>query len=189
MASTRYNYDECRTTKKLQQMTDPCRYIMNVPGNGEFPYYMEDPHIRMQKWGANLMTNSVDIESSLLGVNKDLSKDCLGKDEYKRYEPESTPINYPNNQSLYTEQPRAIMPAWEVKDIEQNNFTYLPLNPQENVCLPFHNNLSTRILEKDYFTPKRECLYDSANNELPSSVIVSPQYSSDCTKSGSCLSI
>jgi len=26
------------------------------------------------------------------------------------------------------------------------------LNPQENVCYPFENNLNTSLLEKDYFT-------------------------------------
>ena len=37
------------------------------------------------------------------------------------------------------------------------NFTcnnILPLNPQENVCFPFQNNLSTRIVEKDIFVAK-----------------------------------
>ena len=32
-----------------------------------------------------------------------------------------------------------------------NNFNYLHLDPQENICIPFHNNISSRIVEKDYF--------------------------------------
>ena len=44
------------------------------------------------------------------------------------------------------------------RDLEQNNFDILPLNPQENVCYPFHNNVSTRILEKDNYVPKVPCL-------------------------------
>jgi len=43
-------------------------------------------------------------------------------------------------------------PAWLYRDLEQNNFDILPLNPQENTCIPFQNNLNTRILERDYFT-------------------------------------
>ena len=34
MAFTRFNYDECRTKKILQQATGPGRYMLNVPGNG-----------------------------------------------------------------------------------------------------------------------------------------------------------
>jgi hypothetical protein len=31
------------------------------------------------------------------------------------------------------------------------------LNPQENVCMPFQNNLNTQLLERDNFTPKIPC--------------------------------
>ena len=50
MANTRFYYDPCRTKKELQQATDPGRWILNVPGNGENPYYIEDPQIRIQKF-------------------------------------------------------------------------------------------------------------------------------------------
>jgi hypothetical protein len=53
-----------------------------------------------------------------------------------------------------TEQSRTIMPAWTARDLEQVDWYYPPLNPQENVCLPFQSNLNTRILEKDYFQRK-----------------------------------
>ena len=32
------------------------------------------------------------------------------------------------------------------------------MDPQENVNIPFKNNLSTRILEKDYFIPGAPCI-------------------------------
>ena len=51
MANTRFKYDDCRTKKALQQSTDPGRWILNVPGNGANPCYMEDPQIIIQKWG------------------------------------------------------------------------------------------------------------------------------------------
>ena len=54
MAFTRYNYDDCRTKKKLQESTGPGRYRLNVPGNGSKPCFFNDPQIRLQKWGANL---------------------------------------------------------------------------------------------------------------------------------------
>jgi hypothetical protein len=149
MANTRFYYDECRTIKNLQQSTGPSRYILNTPGNGISPCYIEDPQIIVQKWGGNLMTNSIGLESELFGITKKLGKDCLGKDEYLKYSVPSQKIQYPSCNNLYTEQSRAIMPAWTARDLEQVDWYYPPLNPQENICLPFHNNLSTRILEKD----------------------------------------
>jgi hypothetical protein len=134
---------------------------------------MEDPHIRIQKWGGNLRTNTINLESDLMGVNRQISRDCLVKDDYKSYNVLNAPIEYPNCNNLFTEESRAIAPAWMVRDKEQVDWYYPPLNPQENTCMPFQNNLSTRILEKDHFTPKRDCfmhdVINSTDNQLPSS--------------------
>ena len=172
MAFTRFNYDECRTKKQLQQQTGPGRWILNVPGNGSNPCYMEDPQIRIQKWGGNLRTNTVNLESSLLGVNRTLSRDCLGKDNYHNYDVANEKIVSPNCNNLYTEESRAIMPAWTARDLEQVDWYYPPLNPQENTCMAFTNNLNTRILEKDYFTPKRDCLLNDAQNGIQVNPII-----------------
>lgn len=173
MAETRFNSDACRISKKLQEMTDQGRYMMNMPGNGEKPCYVADPQIILQKWGANLRTNSVNLESELMGVNRHLSKDCLGKDNYKNHEFKSMLIHYPVCTNLYTEQSRAIMPAWTARDLEQVDWYYLPLNPQENTCLPFQNNLSTRILEKDYYVEKIPCFNNGRSPMDP--MLIPPQ--------------
>lgn len=169
MACTRFYYDPCRTKKQLQQATDPGRWVLNVPGNGANPCYMEDPQIIIQKWGGNLRTNTINLESELLGVNRPLSRDCLGKDNYTNFNVPNEAISYPSSSNLTTEQSRATNPAWWYRDVEQVDWYYPPLNPQENTCLPFQNNLSTRILEKDYFTPKRDCVINESNNQLPTS--------------------
>lgn len=193
MAFTRFKYDNCRTKKSLQQATDPGRWILNVPGNGDKPCYMEDPQIIPQKWGANLRTNTINLESDLRGVNRHLSRDCLGKDEYQKYNVINEAIQYPTCSQLTTEQSRATNPAWWYRDLEQNNFEYPPLNPQVNVCIPFQNNLSTRILEKDYFTPKRDCVLDQTKQMLPSSYnLIRGGYvggPSTCAQTNSCQSI
>jgi len=155
MAETRFSSDSCRISKKLQQMTDPGKYVLNVPGNGETPSYMADPHIILQKWGGNQRTNSVNVESELRGVNRPLGKDCLVKDNYQssNYSQATTSsrqIQYPVCASLTTEQSRVIAPAWTFRDVEQVLWVDLPLNPQENTCMRFQNNISTRILERDF---------------------------------------
>ncbi len=159
MANTRFFYDPCRTKKQLQQSTGPGRYILDVPGNGDKPCYMEDPQIIIQKWGANLRTNTINLESDLMGLNRQAARrDCLGKDNYELNKTESSAISFPTCKNLFTEQSRAIMPAWTARDLEQVDWYTLPLNPQENTCMPFQNNLSTRILEKDYFTESAICM-------------------------------
>ena len=86
MAFTRFNYDECRTKKKLQQQTGPSRYILNVPGNGSKPCFMDDPQVRLQKWGANLKSvvngGPIDIDSDLTGRTRKLTKYC-SKEQFK----------------------------------------------------------------------------------------------------------
>lgn len=159
MAFTRYHDDECRIEKQLQESTDQGRYILNVPGNGSKPCYMEDPYIRLEKWGANLRSNTINLESDLMGLTRDLNRDCLKENNYVSHEVKNQKIDYPNCQPI-TEQPRAIMPAWTARDLEQNNFDYPLLNPQENICYTFYNNISTRILEKDYYLAKK-CLPNS----------------------------
>lgn len=193
MAFTRFKYDECRTKKSLQQATDPGRWILNVPGNGDKPSYMEDPYIIPQKWAGNLRTNSICLEGELRGVNRDLNRDCLGKNEYQKYNVTNKAIQYPTNSELSTQQSRATNPAWWYRDLEQPNMQYLPLNPQTNTCIPFQNNLSTRILEKDYFTPKRDCVINETKEMLPSSYnLVRGNYIGGptlCSQTRSCESI
>jgi hypothetical protein len=50
-----------------------------------------------------------------------------------------------------TEQSRAIMPSWTVRDLPQVKEEFPLFDPQSNVTIPFPNYLSTRILEKDAF--------------------------------------
>jgi len=168
MAFTRFNYDECRIKKQLQQSTDPGRWILDVPGNGDAPCYIEDPQIIIQKWGANLRTNTINLESDLLGVNREIGRDSLAEN-YKNYNVANSAIQYPTCSKVVTSQSRTTNPVWWYRDLEQVAWEYPPINPQINTCLPFQNNLSTRILEKDYFTPKRDCIVNETKNYLPAS--------------------
>ena len=168
MAFTRFHDDPCRITKQLQQQTDQGRWILDVPGNGDKPCFALDPQIIPQKWGANLWTNSIDIQSSLLGIDKRLNRDTILCDnKYKKQTVYSSPIQYPVCDSfLTTEQPRAIMPAWTARDLQQNHAYILPNNPQDNAEIPFNSYASTRIFEKDYFTQNsRNCENLHKNNQ------------------------
>ena len=190
MSFTRFHDDPCRIKKQLQESTGPGRFILDVPGNGLRPCYMEDPYIRMQKWGANLQTNSINLESDLRGLSRNLNKDCLKENIYNMNTPKSYRIKYPTCAPI-TDQPRATDPAWTARDLCQVNWYILPLDPQENVCIPFENNLSTRILEKDFYKPEAPCLSDEKNMKLPSSQYTSnPGLTSNiCNTTNSCESL
>jgi len=163
---TRFHDDPCRIVKQNQQMTGLGRYMLDVPGNGDKPCYMLDPQIIPQKWAGNLYTNSTDLQSNLLGIDRRIGKDCLGKDEYTFSKIHSSEIQYPTCSQLTTEQSRVTMPAWTARDLEQVDWYPLILNPQENVTLPFQNNISTRVLEKDYFIRNLDCPVNSSSYNL-----------------------
>jgi hypothetical protein len=157
MSFTRFHDDECRIEKQLQESTDPGRYMINAPGNGREPCYMQDPYMRMQKWGGNLMTNTINLESDLRGLTRNINhRDCIKENDYKSHAVYTRSLEYPTRLP-FTEQPRAIMPAWTVKDLEQTHWDFPLLDPQENTCLTFQNNLSTRILEKDHYLVNGGC--------------------------------
>ena len=150
MSFTRFHDDPCRISKQLEESTNQGKYIMNVPGNGLTPYYMEDPYIRLQKWGGNLQTNVIEIENSFRGMNRPLNRDCVKENDYKNYEPNTRKIDYPKY-GMFTEQPRAMMPAWNIIVNEQAKWDYLFYNPQNYTEIPFTSNVYSRITEKDDF--------------------------------------
>ena len=150
MASTRRINDEDSTRLDLERATNTGRYMLNCPGNGIAPNYIDDPHIRLQKWGANNAANIIDINNDLRGLNRPFNRDSDLSNTYDRQSvvPE---FNKYESISSITDEPRTTAPAWELRDLERVNTTFLHLNPQINVEVPFQNNISTRITEKDGF--------------------------------------
>lgn len=157
MSFTRFNYSDCRTKKRLQESTGPGRYMLNKPGNGSTPSYFEDPHIRLTEWGANLMNtstnNPIDIANDLEGRTRKTQKYCPISQFPNSGVIQTQKQDYPTIKA-FTDESRASHPAWMYRDLSQTRWEYPLLNPQENVCYPFHNNVSTRILEKNSFIPK-----------------------------------
>ena len=151
MAFTRFHDDPCRITKQLQESTEQASYYLNVPGNGLKPHYLDDNFIRLQKWGANLSRNPVTLESDLRGLTRRLTRDHIKKNSYEINKVNEEKESY-SKKHVETNQSRSTHPAWTFRDKQQMRYDILFLNPQENVCLNFENNLNTSLLEKDYFT-------------------------------------
>jgi hypothetical protein len=152
MAFTRFSSDRALQEKKLEESTFSGIYHLNTPGNGMNNPYINDVHIRLQKWGANLHTNSTNIESQLRTMNIPLGRDHLS---YTKVEPQHEKIFY-KDKTFYIDETRASLPAWKLRSKEQSRYEYLPLNPQENIFIPFKHSLNTRMLEKDYYTKNKK---------------------------------
>ena len=75
MAFTRFKYDPARENKYLEESTTVGKYHLNTPGNGLANPYIDNPHIRLQKWGANLQSNSLLVEDELRNLNRPLTRD------------------------------------------------------------------------------------------------------------------
>jgi hypothetical protein len=161
MSFTRFNYDECRTKKLLEESTGPGRYMLNKPGWGDKPCFFSDPQIRMQEWGANLrnvpLGAPIDIDGDLKGLTRHLSKNCASKKFPTAGVVQSTKKDFKICNKELTSQSRVTHPAFLYRDLEQSNRYPLFLDPQEHCCIPFHNNLNTRLLERDSFVPKIPC--------------------------------
>jgi hypothetical protein len=148
---TRFHDDPLRIQKQLQESTDIGRYVMNVPGNnGDKPLYFEDPHIRLTKWGGNLRTNTVNLESDLKGLSRTINRDCKSVNNYMDKSAVSMPLQYSETPS-FVDETRASHPAFEYRELRNERWDYPLMDPQLNVCKQFENNLNTRTLEKDHY--------------------------------------
>ena len=152
MSSTRIGNDINRMEDIQNVAYNSLNYMINVPGNGLKPDYINDPHISLQKFGANLSSNLVDINSDLKGINRQLTKEGIINDNRDPvFNNKYNKHHYPSYKKEITDESRLSMPAWQIRDLEQNNWDYLPNNPQEHTEINFANNIDTRRLDKDNY--------------------------------------
>ena len=92
-----------------------------------------------------------------MGITRPLSKDCKNFKYPLKGINKSETINYPKCKKTITQQTRTTHPSWMYRDLEQSNRFPLFKNPQAHVFVPFHNNINTRLLERDNFIPEIPC--------------------------------
>jgi hypothetical protein len=152
MAFTRFHDDPVRIQKRLDESTFLGKYQLNTPGPGLSTPFFEDPHIRLQSWGANLHKNTIDFDSELRGLTRTLNRDNLQNNHYHQNKTPLYPVSY-STMNPFVEESRASHPAWMYRDLEQPKWETPFLDPQSFLEKPFHENIQTRILEKDHFVP------------------------------------
>jgi len=159
MACSRYNNDYNRIEKRNAISTFAGRYAMDVPGPGDKMDFNADPHLRLTGWGANFRENMMDINSDLRGLTRPLNRDLPNVNCYKKHAAHSSTISY-GEINYITDDSRATHPAWTYRDAEMNRWEQPMLNPLDQLEKPFHNNLNTRILERDHFKGNRSSPLD-----------------------------
>lgn len=146
MAFTRYHDDLSRIEKSLIESTYAGIYHLNTPGNQL--NYVDDLHVRLQRWGGNLQTNPFEVNNELRGATRHLKKE---QDVYRH--PNTISKQY-NTTTFMVDETRASCPAWTFRDdvLPQGyRHQHLWVNPQANVEYKFDNNRPSRMLEKDYY--------------------------------------
>jgi hypothetical protein len=159
MAFTRFHDDPARIRKQLEETTFIGRYMLDTPGPGtNMPFY-EEPQMHLQKWGANLTTNTINLESDLIGLTRKLNRDNIEQNDYVKNAVSCTPLysNY-RVENPFVEESRASDPAWVYRSLEQNRWETPLLDPLANLEKKFQSNIQTRILEKDYYVQKTPIL-------------------------------
>jgi len=151
MSFTRFYDDPYRVLYRTENSSYTGKYFLNTPSNGCNMPFQEDPHLRLQYWGANMMTDSIKIEDDLRGTTRKLNRDTLNENEYIRNSTKTSNINYPNSRELNVDESRSSCPAWTLRGIEIPRWEEPFLNPQNNLEKKFHCNIQTRILEKDFY--------------------------------------
>ena len=147
MAFTRFKDDPARVNKYLEESTSVGKYHLNTPGNGLNNPYIDDTHIILQKWGANLQSNSLLVENELRNLNRPLTRDL------NTYNKVNTQMYQFPVKNFNIDESRASLPAWTFRDKDIMRMD-LPLKNTYEELIPFQNNLQTRILEKDFYTSK-----------------------------------
>ena len=151
MAYTNIKNDPLRIYKDLQQSTDVGRHVLNVPGNGLDIPFIQDPHVRMQLWGANRVNDFIGVENSLLNIDRPLLHEThICKESYYT-KPNMDRMDY--SRGTFNVQDSFIsQPAWNLRDKENNKPLGFPDDKNDaHIFIPFCNNLGTRMGEKDAF--------------------------------------
>jgi hypothetical protein len=167
MAFTRFHDDPARIKKQVAESSYLGRYQLDTPGQGLDLPFAEDPQLRLQKWGANLRKNTVNLESDLRGLTRPINRDYVDKNNYLDHSALCERVQY-NKVNPFIEESRASHPAWMYRNVETDRWELPWLNPQANLELGVPTNVQTRILEKDHFTPTRPNYFSGPSPFLPS---------------------
>jgi len=155
MSSTRIRNDPIRIYKENEIFTNEGRYQLDIPKWNNRTEFIQDPHIRIQKWEGNKYSNRIDIENDIMSYNKPLSRDYPNNIYTSNIPFNSEPPIYDNYSNTVTDESRSVLPPFIFRDMEINRFEEPFINPQHNIEIPFQYNINTKLIEKDKLYDKQ----------------------------------
>ena len=182
MSFNRLNFDMCQYKQTVYESTGPGSYMLGTPPPSCDYCYPSAPTVRLQNAGnsINRSVPLIDTESELLTLSRPASK-CPTDVLYKGNIPSNaTKINpgLRNGKTVetfenpskskssegkglthfpdcfpHTIESRHSDPASNLRGTGFDRWEFLCQNPQDNVLIPFDNNVANRIVVKDNHRP------------------------------------
>lgn len=195
MSSNRLNNDAKAYLDTVVQSTGPSKYQMYKSPILYTNFYPTPPSIRLQKSGVSVDKSEhlTDIHSNLLNLNIKNSKTSQHK--YLPLCKDMCDSGYPCGQGVVAkclnkqcgkmlnsntkdgvecfvpvESTRLSNPPCTLRGIENDRWEYLCIDPQKKLELPFKNNISVRLSERDNHIPCTNSLLGKKVNILTSNI-------------------
>jgi hypothetical protein len=127
----------------LNDMTFSGRYHLNTPGQGTDLPFVNDPTIRLQKWGANLQHNSFEVNDELRGCTRNLNRDHIEQNMYKKNnitQHSEFDVNYTKFTTFTRHDDQALL--FKTKSTINQRTHILHENPQSHIL--FNNQVLSR---------------------------------------------
>tara|TARA_B110000908_G_C10189818_1_gene419915 strand:+ start:258 stop:920 length:663 start_codon:yes stop_codon:yes gene_type:complete len=178
MSSNRLNNDTEAYIDTVKQSTGPAKYQMFKSPILNTNFYPTPPSIRLQKSGVSIDSseNLTDVHSNLLNLNIRNSKTAqqphlpLCKDMCDSGYPcgqgvvakcinkecgimSNSNVTHGKECFVPVESTRLSNPPCTLRGLENDRWDYLCMDPQKNLELPFQNNQSIRLYERDNHVP------------------------------------
>ena len=115
-----------------------------------------DPHIRLQKFSGNLMTDRVGLEDNLVCRVKHICRDYLENDDIINIKVGSKKMIYGVSDENHELESRSELSAWSFRGMDQHydRFDDLWINPQNKIDRDFNHDIQTCLMEKKAITDK-----------------------------------
>lgn len=146
---TRFHDDDARVFHQINRAAFSGKYALETPGQGLDLPFQNDPNIRMQRWGANLVAGVTDVESDFRGLTRPLNRDLPSVNSHTRNATQAYATLPSRTEDPFVQESRATHPAWNYRITTPDRWEQPYNDPQANIEIPFQYCVQSRIVAKD----------------------------------------
>jgi hypothetical protein len=150
-ACTRYSSDLPKMIENNEITTGPGRYALGVPNAYGNAVFAPNPTVRMQRWGAahDMSSTKTDVESDLRNLQRPTTRAACG--QYNPNTQVARTLTAMPEEDFPQAHMRLVDPPCTLRGSGWNRWEWLCDNPQENVMIPFENNVDSIHAAKDTY--------------------------------------